>query len=92
MGTKNKTAVTQLFDIIKGVAQYSEDNPLLNQILLSEKRLLEIEKQQHETTFKKGFELRSYIHDSIYGGVEAWDKEPQKFEDYFNQTYGGGNE
>lgn len=92
MATENKTAVTQVFEIIKGVAQYSEDNPLLNQILMSEKKLLEIEKEQHEKSFKKGFELRGYIHDSIYGGVEYWDKGPQKFEDYFNQTYGGGNE
>ena len=51
----------------------------------------ELEKQQHETSFKKGFELRSYIHDSVYGGVEYWDKEPQKFDDYFSQTYGGDN-
>lgn len=92
MAKENKTAVTQLFDVIKGVAQYSENNPLLNQILMSEKRLLEIEKQQHEVSFKKGFELRSYIHDSVYGGVEFWDKEPQKFEDYFKETYGGDND
>jgi len=46
-----------------------------------------MEKEQHETSYKKGFELRSYIHDSIYGGVEYWEKEPKRFEDYYNETY-----
>lgn len=46
-----------------------------------------MEKEQHETSYKKGFELRSYIHDSIYGGVEYWEKEPKRFEDYYKETY-----
>lgn len=48
----------------------------------------QLEKKQHEISFSKGFRLRSYIHDSVYGGVEYWSETPKKFEDYYTETYG----
>lgn len=79
----NKTAVTQLFDIVKGVAEYSPDNPLLNQILMSEKRMLEIEKEQIISSYNDGYN----------NGQADWgDGSDKTGEDYFNETYGGGNE
>ena len=83
MATENKTAVTQLFDIIKGVAQYSDNNPLLNQILMSEKRLLEIEKEQMISCYYGGYK----------NGQANWgDGSDKTGEDYHNEAYGGGNE
>lgn len=79
MAKENKTAVTQLFDIIKGVAQYSEDNPFINQILLSEKRLLELEKQQI---------IKAHLH----GVIHQFDNPNSASEDYYNSTYGGDND
>lgn len=84
-----KTAVTQLFDIIKGVAQYSEDNPFINQILLSEKRLLELEKQQIKNAFNQGY--RDAEMD--LGHITCDDvAEYNNAENYYKETYGGGND
>lgn len=85
----NKTAVTQLLDIIKGVAEYSEDNPFINQILKSEKKLLEIEKQQIKNAFNQGYrdaemDLGKIADDDVADYENA--------ENYYNETYGGKNE
>lgn len=85
----NKTAVTQLFDIIKGVAQYSEDNPLLNQILMSEQRLLEIEKQQIKNAFNQGYRDAEKDNWCVVPDDDVADY--NNAENYYNETYGGNN-
>jgi len=49
----------------------------------------EMEKEQHNVSFNKGYDRRNYIHDFEYGGVEYWEEEPKEFEQYYNETYGG---
>ena len=49
----------------------------------------EMEKEQHNVSFNKGYDRRNYIHDFEYGGVEYWEEEPKEFEQYYEQTYGG---
>ena len=48
-----------------------------------------MEREQHKTSFNKGYDRRNYIHDFEYGGVEYWEEEPKEFEQYYNETYGG---
>ena len=48
----------------------------------------QMEKEQHQTSFNKGYDRRNYIHDFEYGGVEYWEEEPKEFEQYYNETYG----
>lgn len=48
----------------------------------------QMEKEQHQTSFNKGYDRRNYIHDFEYGGVEYWEEEPKEFEQYYNETFG----
>ncbi len=89
MSDKKQTAVEWFLrklyenDVIDLTGTQASNN-LMGELYIQAKSM---EKEQHETSYKKGFELRSYIHDSIYGGVEYWEKEPKRFEDYYNETY-----
>jgi len=51
-----------------------------------------MEREQHKTSFNKGYDRRNYIHDFEYGGVEYWEEEPKEFEQYYNETYKGGEQ
>ena len=53
MTQKKQTAVEELFDIIEGVYEYS-NNPLLKTILDIKERVLELEKQQIMDAYDKG--------------------------------------
>ena len=53
MTQKKQTAVEELFDIIEGVYEYS-NNPLLKTILDTKERVLELEKQQIMDAYDKG--------------------------------------
>jgi hypothetical protein len=80
----NQTAVEwfqdQIIKIINGTCELSEI-----QIFEQAKAM---EKEQHQSSFDKGYDRRNYIHDFEYGGVEYWEEEPKEFIDYYNETYG----
>lgn len=53
------------------------------------KHLLELEKEQMRLADKNGNDRAQYFRDLEYGGAEYWDKQPEPFEQYYNETYGG---
>jgi hypothetical protein len=69
----NKTAIDQMFDIIKSLAEYSPENPLLQSLLAAKPRLKEVEKEQIKEAVNSQRQL-------------GWD---EKGEQYYEQTYGG---
>lgn len=75
---KQQTAVEWLIE------QYTKKGYIGMQDELQAKQM---EKEQHQTSFNKGYDRRNYIHDFEYGGVEYWEEEPKEFEQYYNETY-----
>jgi hypothetical protein len=69
----NKTAIDQMFDIIKGLAEYYPGNPLLQNLMEAKPRLKEVEKEQIMDSYGQGFIESENID------LGAWD--------YYNRTY-----
>jgi hypothetical protein len=47
----------------------------------------EMEKEQMRLADKNGNDRSQYFRDLEYGGVEYWDKQPEPFEQYYNETF-----
>ena len=88
-----QTAVEWLFQQIYGdtghIGSYTTDGKDAFEAFEKAKAM---EREQHKTSFNKGYDRRNYIHDFEYGGVEYWEEEPKEFEQYYNETYKGGEQ
>lgn len=84
---KKQTAVEWFFDKMK--SHFEHDGDLFETVCMTYAISKAMEKEQHKTSFNKGYDRRNYIHDFEYGGVEYWEEEPKEFEQYYNETYGG---
>ena len=69
---KNETAIQQLFSAIELVNVSSPNNPLIEALLKSKARLMEIEKQQIIEAYDKGY---------LFGETNIG-------EDHYDETYG----
>ncbi len=73
---KNETAAQQLFSVIEGINEYSPNNPLIEALLKSKARLMEIEKQQIIEAFTNG-------------AIDAsWGNKYKNAEQYYKEIYG----
>jgi hypothetical protein len=82
---KNQTAVQWLIEQIVNRQNGEFDDRRLDTIF---DQALEMEKEQHQSSFDKGYDRRNYIHDFEYGGIEYWEEEPKEFIDYYIEIYG----
>lgn len=79
---------------VEWFTQWLKDNPVVREkdYYAAIEWAKAMEKEQHKTSFNKGYDRRNYIHDFEYGGVEYWEEEPKEFEQYYNETYKGGEQ
>ena len=85
MSNKKQTAMMELLSIIDGVLEYSH-NPLLQQISDAGNKLLEKEREQHKTSYKKGAIFNAYSY-HLLNGRGKWGNLPQAFNEYYSETY-----
>lgn len=81
-----KTAVEWLIDQLQ---KHYVKQDFKNTVVFEQAK--QMEKEQHQISFNKGYDRRNYIQDFEYGGVEYWEEEPKEFEQYYNETYKSQN-
>jgi hypothetical protein len=89
---KQQTAVEWFWNQLPEILPFTVDTETAVKLQKAYQQSKEMEKEQHLETHQEGMKYVQYIRDITNGKSEYWKKEVLNFTNYYEQTYGGGEQ